>query len=253
MRKEKVKEHLKNNFVQYSGIEAQKNQQLRKEKVKEHLKNNCVQYSYDFVPINWKEISQILPKIIRYGVNDYKNPSSMIFKTLYEKFNRMLYEYNEKDGSTNLKNSELDIIAKKAENEINDETEILKGFIKKYNPDIENIYVSPEFDFAKSLTSISIDIINQKTKSPIIFENRGFGTQKRLFMGIFDWEASVIQNLGSIPVIRCYDEPDNSLHIDAQRKMYKAIKEISKSDENNQIVVCTHSLFMIDNNAYKYN
>ncbi|MDW5549923.1 ATP-dependent nuclease [Methanosarcina sp.] len=229
------------------GIEEQRNQQLRKEKIREYLKNNYVQYSYDFVLVNWKEFSQFLPKIVRYGVNDYKNPTNMIFKTLYEKYRKMLYEYNETNGSTNLKNSELSIIAKNAETEINDEIIKLKSFIQKYNPDIESIYISPEFDFTKSLISVSIDIIDRKTKSPIVFENRGFGTQKRLFMGIFDWEASVIQKLGNTPIIRCYDEPDNSLHIDAQRKMYKAIKEISKSDENNQIVVCTHSLFMIDN------
>lgn len=229
------------------NLEPQKNQDLRKSSIKEFLETNEVQFTYDFVPVNWKDIVSLLPKFIRYDVNDYRNPESMIFKTLSEKFTELIYAYNEDDGTRSLKISGLETITEDAEREINAEVCKLKEYILKYNPDIEDIYINPYFDFSKALTSISLEIIDKKTKSGIIFENRGFGTQKRLFMGIFDWESSILRNLTGEPVIRCYDEPDNSLHIDAQRKMYKAIREIAESDNSNQIILCTHSLFMIDN------
>lgn len=228
-------------------IEAQSNQDRRKEKIKNFLANGEIDYCYDFIQIEWKKISSLLPKIIRYDVNDYKNPANIIFKTFKEKFDSLLYEYDDDNGSRKLKNDEMNQILNDAEEAINDEAQKLNEYIKKYNPDIENIYISPEFDFSNSLLSTHIEIIDKRTKSSIPFENRGFGTQKRLFMGIFDWESSVIKKLVNFPIIRCYDEPDTNLHIDAQRKMYKAIKKIVKSDNNNQIVVCTHSLFMIDN------
>jgi hypothetical protein len=233
------------------GIEAQSNQEKRKEKVREFLSTSDIPFNYGFVLIEWKNLALFLPKIIRYNVNDYKNPANIIFKTFREKFDNLLYEYDEINGSRNLKNESLIKILDEAEGEINSEAQKLKEYIQKYNPDIDDIYISPEFDFSNSLISANIEIIDNKTQSSIPFENRGFGTQKRLFMGIFDWESSVIKKLGLSPVIRCYDEPDTNLHIDAQRKMYKAIKEIVESDTNNQIVVCTHSLFMIDNMPIK--
>ncbi|MDY0387553.1 MAG: AAA family ATPase [Methanolobus sp.] len=233
------------------GIEAQSNQEKRKEKIRGFLSASDVPFNYGFVLIDWKDLALFLPKIIRYDVNDYKNPANIIFKTFREKFDNLLYEYDEINGSRNLKNEELIRILDEAEGEINSEAQKLNDYIKKYNPDIDDIYISPEFDFSNSLISTNIEIIDKTTQSSIPFENRGFGTQKRLFMGIFDWESSVIKKLGSSPVIRCYDEPDTNLHIDAQRKMYKAIKKIVESDTNNQIVVCTHSLFMIDNMPIK--
>lgn len=226
-------------------LEPQSNQEFRKEIVKKFLEENRVQSEYEFVLDDWRNIAPFLPKLIRYDVNDYRNPQSMIFKTLNEKFSDLIYTYSEEDGSKNFKIGELEKLAEKAEEEINIEANKLKSYIIKYNPDIEDIYIFPEFDFSKALTSISLELIDKKTKSRIVFENRGFGTQKRLFMGIFDWESAVLKNLSGTPVIRCYDEPDNSLHIDAQRKMYKAIREIAES-ESNQIILCTHSLFLID-------
>ncbi|MDW7732931.1 MAG: AAA family ATPase [Methanolobus sp.] len=226
-------------------LEPQSNQEFRKEIVRKFLEENRVQSEYEFVLDDWRNIAPFLPKLIRYDVNDYRNPQSMIFKTLNEKFSDLIYTYSEEDGSKNFIIAELEKLAEIAEEEINNEANKLKSYIIKYNPDIEDIYIFPEFDFSKALTSISLELIDKKTKSRIVFENRGFGTQKRLFMGIFDWESAVLKNLSGTPVIRCYDEPDNSLHIDAQRKMYKAIREIAES-ESNQIILCTHSLFLID-------
>ncbi|WP_135605542.1 AAA family ATPase [Methanococcoides sp. NM1] len=229
------------------NIEAQTRKEARIEKIKELLNNDHLPHSFDFIKTDWKEIAQFLPKIIRYDVNDYKDPTSMIIKTFREKFTHLLYELNDETGSRKLKSKELNKILECAEKEINEEAQNLKKYITKYNPDIEDIHISPEFDFSNSLLRTPIEIIDKKTSSTIPFENRGFGTQKRLFMGIFDWDSSVIKKLEGLPVIRCYDEPDTNLHIDAQRKMYKAIKKIISSDSNNQIIVCTHSLFMIDN------
>lgn len=45
-------------------------------------------------------------------------------------------------------------------------------------------------------------------------------------------------------IIRIYDEPDNNLHIEAQRKLFKTIKVGCNS--NGQAIICTYSPFIID-------
>jgi hypothetical protein len=64
---------------------------------------------------------------------------------------------------------------------------------------------------------------------------------------MFEWNKEVISKINQEYAIRCYDEPDDSLHIEAQRSLFKAIKSIiESSNKKNQVIICTHSLFMID-------
>ena len=48
-------------------------------------------------------------------------------------------------------------------------------------------------------------------------------------------------------VIRVYDEPDTSLHYEAQRKLFNAIFDVaSNPDSNTQAIIATHSVVMVD-------
>jgi len=90
-------------------------------------------------------------------------------------------------------------------------------------------------------------MIKDETGLNYYLESRGYGTKKRLFLAIFEWNKEVISRINQEYAIRCYDEPDDSLHIEAQRYLFKAIKSIiDASNKKNQVIICTHSIFMID-------
>jgi predicted ATP-dependent endonuclease of OLD family len=71
-------------------------------------------------------------------------------------------------------------------------------------------------------------------------------------MAMTDWDrATTLQQMargdGLKAIVRGYDEPDANLHYEAQRLMYRAIADITDAPNSNvQIVVCTHSLTLID-------
>jgi predicted ATP-dependent endonuclease of OLD family len=119
-------------------------------------------------------------------------------------------------------------------------------YVKKYNDKIQEIAIEPEIDLSHGLKTTPI-MIKDETGIFHYLDSRGYGTKKRIFLAIFEWNKEVISKINQDYALRCYDEPDDSLHIEAQRSLYKAIKSIIKSsNKKNQIVICTHSLFMID-------
>jgi len=104
---------------------------------------------------------------------------------------------------------------------------------------------NPTIDFSGGLKSgqFSID------------DGRGFhwlnkcgdGTKRRLLMAFFDWEREILDQQQTRPLLRGYDEPDVNLHYEAQRHMYRTIRDIVYQENSRiQAIVCTHSLTMID-------
>ena len=61
-------------------------------------------------------------------------------------------------------------------------------------------------------------------------------------MSIMEWEGNLADDNDNI--IKIYDEPDNNLHIEAQRKLFKTIK--NSCEKNGQAIICTHSPFIMD-------
>jgi len=231
-------------FLQDLKLESERNQDLRKESVKNYIEENDneIPSTYDWLKISFKEIKNFLPEFIRYGVEDYKNPNNMIFKVLKEVFKNEIY----KEGKREFKSEKLKDVLENVENKVKEATNQFKDHIRRYNDKILDITIEPEIDLSSGLKKSPIKVKDQ-TGVFHYLENRGFGTRKRLFLAIFEWEKEVAANINQEYAIRCYDEPDNNLHIEAQRKLYKTIKSvIEDTDRKNQVLICTHSLFMID-------
>lgn len=184
-----------------------------------------------------------LPNIVRYGVNDYNDPNRMIFKTLKLIFEDELYETDKTTGLKKLKSADLQSFLDSVDTKINESVNKLSSFSRKFIPTINSVSVETDYDLSSGLKETPIKVRDASGVSHYL-GNRGFGTQKRMFMAIMDWtsEVSNIKN-----VIRCYDEPDNSLHIEAQRSLFRTIQSfVSGEGNDSQAVICTHSLFMID-------
>ncbi|MHB1416643.1 MAG: ATP-dependent nuclease [Chloroflexota bacterium] len=233
------------NLLADLGLPDEKNQDLRKEAVRKYIAKPDVPCRFDWVAVPFSVIKPFLPRLIRYNVDDYRNPSSMIFKTLQEVFENELYVVGA-DGRRELRSATLSQVLEDIKGKVADATQRFKEHVQKYNDKILDITIDPDIDLSSGLRQSPIRV-KDETGLFHILDNRGFGTKKRMFMAIFEWGKEVATDIGQEYVLRCYDEPDNSLHIDAQRRLYKTIKSIVEETESkNQVILCTHSLFIVD-------
>lgn len=151
-----------------------------------------------------------------------------------------VYEKKE-DGSKIIKNEQLRDMLDRVSDVLQDATKDLLPIAQNLNSNIKNINVIPQIDISSGLkkTPITIQGINGVET---YLNNFGLGTKKRMFMAIMEWTSKIIKDNSNI--IRIYDEPDNNLHIEAQRKLFKTIK--AGCNSNGQAIICTHSPFIID-------
>lgn len=199
--------------------------------------------SYEWIGIK-KELKNYLPKFIKYDTNDYQSPESMFHKTLQTVFDSFIYEFDENTGAQILIPNLKDII-KDVKLKFDDAVKKLLPYIKKYNESITDVSIKPDIDFSKGLRTSPIELKSKHGIFPL--ESKGEGTKKRLFLSFLEWDKEVMTETSNTRVIRGYDEPDTSLHYEAQRKLFYNIQEIINQPEGNiQALLCTHSLTMIN-------
>ena len=104
-------------------------------------------------------------------------------------------------------------------------------------PDLETMVPTLNIEVQKMLT-IS-DLMLHRAGEVTSLSCTGSGTRHRLGLAAAVWER--VSNSG--PRIRLYDEPETSLHYEAQRALLGAIKVVSPED---QCVIATHSPLFVD-------
>jgi predicted ATP-dependent endonuclease of OLD family len=232
-------------FLTELGIQNVSNQESRKDEFNNYVQTSEIPFHFAWRDIALSQVKNFFPKFIRYNTDDYKNPSNLIFKVLKEVYESELYSVNEK-GQRQIKDETLKSILDSVKLKVNGASNQFISHVQKYNSKIKEIRIEPEIDLSSGLLQTPI-MIKDETGITHLLDSRGYGTKKRLFLAIFEWNKEVISKINKEYAIRCYDEPDDSLHVEAQRSLYKAIKSIIvDSDKKNQIIICTHSLFMID-------
>jgi predicted ATP-dependent endonuclease of OLD family len=204
---------------------------------------------------DWKEVTadiqKLLPRIQRYGAMDYDTPENLINRTVKQVFETVLYEElgEGEDGERKLKKSLKDI-EYEAEQKINLKVAELKKHVQKYAPTVINISYKPQIDFTRGFQPGNFQVDEGRGKRYL--NKSGDGTKRKIFMATTDWDREVTLSMqaegGSFPdVIRAYDEPDTNLDYQAQRHLYRSIRDIvSGEDSNIQAIICTHSPRMID-------
>ena len=233
-------------FTEDEGFKF-RNQDERKAKIEEYIQEHAqdTPATLDWVEVPFRELQTILPKFIRYNVDDYNNPENFILKVLKEVFESELYLMDE-NGDKVLRDANLRQVIDRVNERLDKETRQFLKHIQKYNDSIVDISIDPEIDLSSGLRQAPIKI---KDRSGIYhyLNSRGYGTKKRMYLAIFEWNKEVLAGVDQGYAIRCYDEPDNSLHIEAQRGLFRTLRSvIDDTAGKNQVVLCTHSLFMID-------
>lgn len=229
---------LKELLLNYK-IKDKSNQNERKKAVKEYIQTHELPKEQGWSEVKISEISRYLPKIIKYGVDDYNNPDNLIYKALQKIFIDEIYDNS--DGIKKIKDARLKEVLDSASERMSLAMTELLPLAKRINHNIESLDVNPEIDLANGLRKSPILVTEKNGVSKPLLDF-GSGTKKRMSMSIMEWSDKISKEENNI--IRIYDEPDNNLHVEAQRKLFKVIMSTCK--KNGQAIICTHSPFLID-------
>lgn len=223
------------------AIEGRLNKEEKLEKIQQY--KNQAPFHEDWVLTSQSGLKGFLPRFERYKSIDYQDPINVVMKTLRTVYESKIFETDD-DGIrkpiASLRELKADI-----ETELNNKVAELLGYVQRYNKRVHRLEFTPTIDFSGGLKSgqFSIDDgrgLHWLTKC-------GDGTKRRLLISFFDWDREIIGQQQTRPLLRGYDEPDVNLHYEAQRHMYRTIRDIVCQENSKiQAVVCTHSLTMID-------
>lgn len=194
--------------------------------------------------IKWSEILPLLPIFEYYDSSDYGNPQRHVETTLRNIYRSFFYDYDE-SGNESLKAEfapKMEEIKRELDERIQ---ESLKEKVVSKIDKIKNIYGDYSIDFSEgfSLSDIMVDY----GTGPHSISSIGEGSKKRLFLAIIEWDKEIKIKEPHKMVIRGYDEPDASLHYSAQKEMFYTLRDLSNNSSSQvQVIICTHSVSMID-------
>ena len=148
--------------------------------------------------------------------------------------------------STEAYSPRLDQIASEIQAGVNPVLEILKTMIGRYCPGIDDVTISTSFDFSR----VSPDVMIRLTKSngeSIDLNEAGSGLTQRVGLAMYAADLASLQGgtAGSSGTLLAYDEPDTHLDYQAQRELFKIIREQARLPHV-QVVLATHSVNLID-------
>lgn len=196
------------------------------------------------VSISFAQIAEHLPRFQYTSSTDYKQPDSMVQRTLQTVVDACLHPINPTTNEPELL-PELSQVKTRIQDALNGKVSEIVEILRNLNPKIKGVQVNPAIDFSRSVTSTNLMLdLGQGYQLVSAF---GEGTKKKLWIGLLEWERRVQKESENISVFRVYDEPDVNLDYAAERKLFANILDAtSKSGSRTQAVICTHAVTLID-------
>lgn len=140
----------------------------------------------------------------------------------------------------------LSEVSAQIEATLNQHVAKLTPVVQKYRPEIAEVRVDPHFDYSRGLTTSQLQLIGQDGH-PISLHKRGEGIKRQVTLAVYEWNSELLSarpEEGARPLVLAFDEPDSHLDYYSQRKIFEIIRSLVKPGI--QIVVCTHSLNLIN-------
>ena len=226
------------------GLQPGSNKDKRLEQFQQAVQSDNIKRARGRKNINFSQISGYLPRFEYISSSEYKQPDSLIQRTLQGVVDSVIRPIDEKTNKSTLLPELVNIqniISEALNLKINEITDILKRF---YPTTIQSVQVDSNIDFLKSFTTASLML--DFGDGPKFLNTFGEGTKKKVWMCLLDWQKQ-IQQEENIAVFRVYDEPDINLDYSAERKLFLSIID-SVNAENSRVqsIVSTHSVTLID-------
>lgn len=181
-----------------------------------------------------KEELSLLPSLTRFDEAHVEEPIAHAQALLVRAARSVLGQ----EGYT----SKLDELQQTLAADILPTLDEIRQKIRKHCPDIDDIEVTPIFDFRRPAISVSIKLLRGGATVPL--ETAGGGRRRRIAVAIHEASIESLKT-GSSEEILAYDEPDMHLDYMAQRELFDILRRQSELGHV-QVVVATHSLNFID-------
>jgi predicted ATP-dependent endonuclease of OLD family len=225
------------------GLQPGSNKDKRLEQFQQAVQSDKIKRARGKKNINFSQISGYLPRFEYISSSEYKQPDSLIQRTLQGVVDSVIRPTDEKTDKSILRPELVniqDMITQALNHKINEITDILKRFY----PTLQSVQVDSNIDFLKSFTTANLML--DLGDGPRFLNTFGEGTKKKVWMCLLDWQKQ-IQQEENIAVFRVYDEPDINLDYSAERKLFLSIIEsVNSEDSRVQSIVSTHSVTLID-------
>lgn len=179
-----------------------------------------------------------LPEVQVFSSESALDPENEIRRTLTTQF-RDLIKTDKYSGAISQMERDVEV-------DLNNELDKLAPFVKQYSGDVEKVSIRPRFNFASGLATTALQLLRSDGR-PILLQQSGAGQRRRLSLAVYEWSQELFKNRDdtSRQLIMAFDEPDTHLDYRAQRAIFDVIKRFAELPAM-QVVVCTHSLNLID-------
>ncbi|GAB2954569.1 hypothetical protein GCM10027048_20030 [Hymenobacter coalescens] len=191
----------------------------------------------------YADIRPFLPRVERFSSEDYTDPQTVIQRGLKSVALSVMKPLDTTTGE-HVEVEELQQVRFNITAALDDEIRKAKETISRIIPGLETVNIIPTIDFGNALTNVQLAInAGSGRRNAALF---GQGTNRRLWLGLLDWQRQVERENAVGGVIYLYDEPETNLHYNAQQQLFKHISDRSRDAVPAQSIVCTHSVHLID-------
>ena len=193
-------------------------------------------------PVPFKDISPFLPRIERTSAEGFVHPSNLILSGL-KAVARQTTSPTGEDGSPPTLDPRLSDVGAEIETALNDHVRVAEARLRELIPGLDSVSIDPTVSFDNVVSGVRVVI--DKGEGPREIGELGQGTNRRVWMGLQDWQREANRNAGTADYLYLFDEPDTALHYGSQQRIYDMLQERARS-EGAQCLVCTHSVHLID-------
>ena len=140
-------------------------------------------------------------------------------------------------------------VVEEIEREMTRDLSIFLPILQRYCSDITEMDIRPTFDFSNGFKTSKL-MLKKASGALVDLSKEGQGKGgRRITLAVYEWNEKLIATENEIhsfeQLIVAFDEPDTHLDYTQQRKIFDIIKRIAAQDNTN-VIVCTHSLNLID-------
>jgi len=184
------------------------------------------------------ELDDVLPEYIVFGADeDLTLQAGPLVTTLRQVYKSFLQDEQPE---------EVRQLLERANDKLQEVIGAIAPSIQLFAGDGVELVVRPSLELANSLNLGEV-LVRAATGEDRRFASFGDGTKRRIMLGLFHWSNNVLSKVlqeEARSLLWGFDEPDTHLHYQAQYDQLGNIKSLA--DEGMQVLICTHSMPMID-------
>ncbi|RDV81703.1 ATP-dependent nuclease [Ammonifex thiophilus] len=208
--------------------------QRNEEKIKRNVTEEIEKGSFD-MPV----------EVIRLDGKKFEDISAFV-KDIYLKqdlqgtWNAKVRVGEEQKSLIDIFQENLDCIAKQRQEEV--KKEVLPS-LREFLPNVEEITINIEYCPRDVVKDVQVSVkFKDSTGTEILFDKKGDGTKRRATLALLRHRMK--KESSERFKLLLLDEPDTHLHVKAQYELISTLQQIAQV---NQVIVITHSPFILNN------